>query len=312
MSKWYVKELSKITGLTVQALHHYDRIDLLKPSIRQANGYRLYSEADLWKVQQILALKSFGFELAQIKQIFAKETNPMDQFESQVKILEEKAQNLLSASKVMKSIMAKHRSNQPIPWEKTIELIEVYRMSKQIEKKWVAEVLSPEELKDYIEFESSLKKRFSESEKQKFKTNWAIFVKEIQTNIEKDPASVYGIKMGEKCMELVNTMYTPEHASVRKAVWEKGFKAGHSDMSKEAVAWLDKATDAYSRKRLYAILDSVDDPNTDAAKRWDSIMTEMFGDSLERRLEVVEVARTDENVSESARDWLRSHYNLSR
>ena len=69
MSKWYVKELSKITGLTVQALHHYDRIDLLKPFIRQDHGYRLYSEADLLRVQQIIALKSFGFEFAQIKKI---------------------------------------------------------------------------------------------------------------------------------------------------------------------------------------------------------------------------------------------------
>ena len=74
MSKWYVKDLSKITGLTVQTLHHYDRLDLLKPSIRQPNGYRLYSETDLMKVQQIIALKSFGFQLAQIKKYFQKKS----------------------------------------------------------------------------------------------------------------------------------------------------------------------------------------------------------------------------------------------
>lgn len=46
MTKWYVKDLSKITGVSTQTLHHYDRIDLLKPSIRLANGYRVYSEKD--------------------------------------------------------------------------------------------------------------------------------------------------------------------------------------------------------------------------------------------------------------------------
>ncbi|MEN8237501.1 MAG: MerR family transcriptional regulator [Pseudomonadota bacterium] len=311
MSKWYVKELSKITGLTVQALHHYDRIDLLKPSIRQANGYRLYSEADLLKVQQIMALMSFGFELAQIKQILEKDVDPIDQFESQIKILEEKAQNLLSAAKVMQSIIAEHNPDESIPWEKTIELIEVYRMSKQLEKKWAAAALSPEELKDYIEFESNLETRFSESEKQQFKTDWAMFVKEIQANIETDPKNDYGIKMGERCMQLVNTMYMPEHAQVRKIVWEKGFKGGHSDIPQEAIEWLDQAIDAYWRKRLHAILDSVDDPNNDTASQWEGIMTEMCGDSLERRLEIVEVAKTDERVSETARTWLKSHYNIS-
>ena len=67
MAQWYVKELSNLTQVSVQALHHYDRIGLLKPSVRLPNGYRLYSEQDLLKLQQIIALKFFGFELSQIK-----------------------------------------------------------------------------------------------------------------------------------------------------------------------------------------------------------------------------------------------------
>ena len=61
MTQWYVKDLSKLTGISVQTLHHYDRIALLKPSLRLSNGYRLYSEQDLLKLQQIIALKFFGF-----------------------------------------------------------------------------------------------------------------------------------------------------------------------------------------------------------------------------------------------------------
>jgi hypothetical protein len=61
MAKWYVKELSSLTGVSVQTLHHYDRVSLLKPSVRLDNGYRLYSEQDLAKLQKIIALKFFGF-----------------------------------------------------------------------------------------------------------------------------------------------------------------------------------------------------------------------------------------------------------
>lgn len=70
MKQWYVKELSQLTNVTMQTLHHYDRIDLLKPSVRLDNNYRLYSEKDLLKLQQIIALKFFGFELGQIKKYF--------------------------------------------------------------------------------------------------------------------------------------------------------------------------------------------------------------------------------------------------
>ena len=49
MKQWYAKELSQLTQVSVRALHHYDKIGLLKPSMRLPNGYRLYSEKDLLK-----------------------------------------------------------------------------------------------------------------------------------------------------------------------------------------------------------------------------------------------------------------------
>ena len=56
MKQWYAKELSQITQVSVSTLHHYDKIGLLKPELRQSNGYRLYSEKDLLK----LRLKKIG------------------------------------------------------------------------------------------------------------------------------------------------------------------------------------------------------------------------------------------------------------
>ena len=49
MTQWYVKELSKLTKVSVRTLHHYDKIGLLTPSIRLENNYRVYSETDLLK-----------------------------------------------------------------------------------------------------------------------------------------------------------------------------------------------------------------------------------------------------------------------
>lgn len=51
-----VKQFSELTGVTVRTLHHYDRIGLLQPKQKTARGYRLYSEADMLRLQQILTL----------------------------------------------------------------------------------------------------------------------------------------------------------------------------------------------------------------------------------------------------------------
>ncbi len=61
-----VGELAKHTGLTVRTLHHYDAIDLLKPSGRSESGYRLYSREDVARLHGIQALRHLGLALGDI------------------------------------------------------------------------------------------------------------------------------------------------------------------------------------------------------------------------------------------------------
>jgi DNA-binding transcriptional MerR regulator len=64
-----VKQLSELADITVRTLHHYDEIDLLKPSKVGANGYRYYDDDALLRLQQILFYREIGLELMQIKDI---------------------------------------------------------------------------------------------------------------------------------------------------------------------------------------------------------------------------------------------------
>jgi DNA-binding transcriptional MerR regulator len=61
-----VGELSRLTGVTVRALHHYDQIGLVVPSHRTAAGYRLYDEEDVRRLQQVLVLRQLGVPLEAI------------------------------------------------------------------------------------------------------------------------------------------------------------------------------------------------------------------------------------------------------
>jgi DNA-binding transcriptional MerR regulator len=64
-----VKEVAEMAGVSVRTLHHYDRIGLLHPETVTPAGYRLYTDRNLERLQQILFFKEIGFTLQEIKQI---------------------------------------------------------------------------------------------------------------------------------------------------------------------------------------------------------------------------------------------------
>jgi DNA-binding transcriptional MerR regulator len=62
-----VGDLAQRTGLTVRTLHHYDAIGLLRPSLHTEAGYRLYTAADIARLQQVLSLRQLGFSLDEVR-----------------------------------------------------------------------------------------------------------------------------------------------------------------------------------------------------------------------------------------------------
>ena len=64
-----VKEISKITGVSVRALHYYDEIGLLKPTVKSEAGYRFYDDEALETLQRILFFRELQFPLKEIIKI---------------------------------------------------------------------------------------------------------------------------------------------------------------------------------------------------------------------------------------------------
>ena len=64
-----VSQVARIANVSVRALHHYDEIGLLVPSGRSDAGYRLYSDADLSRLQQILFFRALELPLPEIARI---------------------------------------------------------------------------------------------------------------------------------------------------------------------------------------------------------------------------------------------------
>ncbi|NRF95972.1 MerR family transcriptional regulator [Paenibacillus frigoriresistens] len=64
---WKVGDIAKLTGLTVRTLRYYDQTGLFSPSGHSDSGHRLYNEADIRRLQQILSLKELGLSLEEIQ-----------------------------------------------------------------------------------------------------------------------------------------------------------------------------------------------------------------------------------------------------
>lgn len=64
-----INEVSKLTGVSIRMLHHYDKIGLLSPSKRTDSNYRLYNNKDISRLYQILLFKELEFPLQDIKHL---------------------------------------------------------------------------------------------------------------------------------------------------------------------------------------------------------------------------------------------------
>lgn len=61
-----VKQVAKVSGVSVRTLHHYDEIGLLKPAHIGRNRYRYYGREELLRLQQILIHRELGISLSEI------------------------------------------------------------------------------------------------------------------------------------------------------------------------------------------------------------------------------------------------------
>ena len=84
-----VKEVSRLSGVSVRTLHHYDAIGLLKPSRVTEAGYRLYDDRALGRLQTILLFRELEFPLKEIKKMLdAADFDPMAALDDQIHLLQ--------------------------------------------------------------------------------------------------------------------------------------------------------------------------------------------------------------------------------
>lgn len=69
--QYTVSEIAELAGVSVRTLHYYDEIGLLKPTGVKSNGYRVYEEPEIERLQQILFFRELDFPLEKIRKIMS-------------------------------------------------------------------------------------------------------------------------------------------------------------------------------------------------------------------------------------------------
>lgn len=128
-----VKQVSKLTGISVRTLHHYDAIGLLKPSKVTEAGYRLYDDKALKRLQNILLFRELQFPLKEIAILDSPDFDPSEAIQQQIKLLELQKNHIEKLISFAREIQQKgvNKMNFNV-FDKT----EIEKYSAEVKSKW--------------------------------------------------------------------------------------------------------------------------------------------------------------------------------
>lgn len=130
-TSWKIGELASQCGITVRTLHHYHQIGLLVPSEFTEAGHRLYTKADVSKLQQILSLKQLGLSLEEIHNFIENPNyNPMLVVQAQLEIINEQIKLKEKLRYELEQLQTLLSFNQTISADQLLKIMELIRMNE--------------------------------------------------------------------------------------------------------------------------------------------------------------------------------------
>jgi DNA-binding transcriptional MerR regulator len=191
-------EFAELTGVTVRALHHYDRVGLLKPTGRSAAGYRLYGANDFARLQQVLTLKFIGLSLRQIKEVFGREELDLaGVLRLQREVLKSRRAELDAALRAVREAeTVLSRGGEPA-WDEFKKIVEV--ISMQHDTEWMKRYYTEEQLAD-------LARRGTPEVLERGQREWQKLIAEVEEAEREglDPASERAQSLAARWEGLIN------------------------------------------------------------------------------------------------------------
>lgn len=172
-----VNEVSKLSGVSIRALQYYDAIGLLPPAKYTEAGYRLYDEAAMERLQQILLFKELEFPLKEIKRIIdSPDFNRDKALEQQIALLTMKKEHLESLITFARKIKTTGVNKMDF---RVFDTAKMNEYTKKAKEQWG-------QTAEYKEYEEKTDKKSQETQRQDWQNLMLIFA-EFGKMAEKKP-----------------------------------------------------------------------------------------------------------------------------
>ena len=122
MTTWTVGQVADLFGVTVRTLHHYDEIGLLVPSERSRAGYRLYTDEDLTRLQQVVVYRRLELPLDEIATLLDGGEDAADHLRRQRDAVMHRLDELTELVAAIDRALEREMNDQPATTEDLKEL----------------------------------------------------------------------------------------------------------------------------------------------------------------------------------------------
>lgn len=221
--------------MSVRALHHYDIIGLLRPSLRSEAGHRLYTARDITRLQGIRSLQKLGFSLGDIRGLLdSPDFSPQRIVELHLARLKDELEVMGRLYRLLEGLAARLRAQEDVSAQTFLHTIEVMTM---VEKYYSKQQLS--ELEER-------RRLLGEERIRQVEAEWPELIAQVRAAMEKssDPASDEVQRLARRWNDLVRefTGGDPEiHRALNTMYKEEPAMARQNGLDPELFAYLAKA-----------------------------------------------------------------------
>jgi MerR family transcriptional regulator, thiopeptide resistance regulator len=136
---WTVGQVARAAGTTVRALHHWESLGLLVPSSRTAAGYRVYDDADLQRLQRLLAYRALDLPLDRVRALLDGEADAGPLLREHAARLREQGQRLVAMADALDRTREARRMGIELTPQEVLEVFgddDPGRHAEEAEQRW--------------------------------------------------------------------------------------------------------------------------------------------------------------------------------
>lgn len=152
-----VSALAKRSGLSRSALLYYDRLGLLKPVKRSRSGYRLYSPAEVERLEQICLFRQMGIPLKEMRKLLDKSgSNSWEILQRRLRVLDREIENIRRQQRSILKLLKQKPLQQGVEMinkERWVEIMRAAGLNEEDMRNWHVqfEKMEPEAHQEFLE-----------------------------------------------------------------------------------------------------------------------------------------------------------------